>query len=380
VPDVSIVTSGHDVADARLHRVAAACRRAGLTVEVLGLGDPMAAPEGVLVRTRQRGSLFRRGAAAVGMARAARGRVLFALDPDSAITCLAIGRLRRKVVVADVHEDYLSLLADRRWAAGPAGKLASALARLATRAAARADLTVVADEHVPPARARRRMVVRNLPDLTMLPDPSPRDSVPRALYVGDVRASRGLWQMLDILEQAVDWHLDVVGPIAAADRADVQRRLTRPAQGSAQGPGKGSALSERVRFHGRMPPERAWSFAKGAWCGLALLEDTPAFRDAVPSKLFEYLACGLGVLVTDLPRQGELVVSLAAGRVVDHGPEAVSQSVEQLQRWAQMPADLDECRANAATWAVENAAASEYDALAHQLVNLGTVHQFPCQT
>lgn len=376
-PDVSIVTSGHDVSDARLHRVCAAFLRAGLTVEVLGLGDPLAAPEGVQVRTRRRGSLVARSAAAVGMARAARGRVLFALDPDSAITCLAIGRLRRRIVVADVHEDYLSLLADRRWAAGPAGVLASALARFATRAAARADLTVVADEHVPPARARRRMVVRNLPDLRMLPDPSPRDPVPRALYVGDVRASRGLWQMLDILEQAVDWHLDVVGPVAAADRADVQRRLTRSGsgsgQGSGQGSGNGSALSERVRFHGRMPPERAWAFARGAWCGLALLEDTPAFRDAVPSKLFEYLACGLGVLVTDLPRQAELVLRLAAGRVVDHGPEAVSQSVEQLQRWAQMPADLDECRTNAARWAAENATGSDYDALAHRLANLEAV-------
>ncbi|NUR30435.1 MAG: hypothetical protein HOV83_32045, partial [Catenulispora sp.] len=36
--DVSIITGGHDVADARLHRLAAALRRAGLAVEVIGLG------------------------------------------------------------------------------------------------------------------------------------------------------------------------------------------------------------------------------------------------------------------------------------------------------------------------------------------------------
>lgn len=282
------------------------------------------------------------------------------MDPDTTLTCLVIGRLRHRMVVADVHEDYLSLLRDRQWASGPAGLLGSAVARLATRAAARADLTVVADEHVPPTRSRDRMVVRNLPDRRMLPGPSPRDETPRALYVGDVRGSRGLWQMLDVLEQAVDWHLDVVGPVAAADQDEADRRLS------------GSGLAGRVRFHGRMPPERAWTFARGAWCGLVMLADTPAFREAMPSKLFEYLACGLGVVVTDLPRQRELVERIGAGRVVQNGPDLVGQSVEQLRRWADNPAELDVCRANAARWAAGNANISEYDVLAARLVKLAS--------
>jgi hypothetical protein len=37
---VTVLTSGHDVADARLHREVAALRRAGLRVEVLGLAEP----------------------------------------------------------------------------------------------------------------------------------------------------------------------------------------------------------------------------------------------------------------------------------------------------------------------------------------------------
>lgn len=360
MPDLSIVTSGHDVADARLHRLAAACLRAGLSVEVLALGDASAAPEGVSVHTRGRGSVARRAGTALDFARRSRGRVLLAMDPDSTLACLAIGRLRRRAVVADVHEDYLSLLRDRQWASGPAGFAASAVARLATRAAARADLTVVADEHVPPTRTRNRMVVRNLPDLTMLPGPSPRDETPRALYVGDVRGSRGLWHMLDVLEQAVDWHLDVVGPVAAADQDEADRRV------------KGSGLAGRVRFHGRMPPEQAWTFARGAWCGFVMLADTPAFREAMPSKLFEYLACGLGVVVTDLPRQRELVERIGAGRVVGNGPDTVGQSVEQLQRWADSPAELDVCRANATRWAASSATASDYDALAARLVRLAS--------
>ena len=86
--DVSFVTSGHDVADARLHRLAAAARRVGLTVEVLGLGSAQDAPSAEHVTATPRGSFVRRALLATRYAGAARGRVLIALDPDSPATVL----------------------------------------------------------------------------------------------------------------------------------------------------------------------------------------------------------------------------------------------------------------------------------------------------
>src|SRR5690606_12171190 len=152
-----------------------------------------------------------------------------------------------------------------------------------------ADLTVVADDGILRG-APRRVVLRNLPDLSMLPEPAPRDAVPRALYVGDLRASRGLFAMLELAERLPEWRLDLVGPIAAADRDEAVRRLADP------------SLRDRVRWHDRQPPREAWRHASGAWVGLLLLDSTPAFRQAVPSKLYEYMACGLAVVATDLPR------------------------------------------------------------------------------
>lgn len=336
--DVSIVTSGHDVADARLHRVCAALQRGGLAVEVLGLGDPAGAPPGTEVTTRPRGSVLSRPLTAMTYAVRARGRALLALDPDSLLTSIVVGRLRRRRVVADVHEDYAALLRDRAWARGWRGRLAATVAHAATAVARRADLVVVADEHVPPATARERLVLRNVPDLRMLPEPSERASSPRALYIGDVRASRGLWAMLDALELATDWALDVVGPVAPADERRLREELrARP-------------VGERVRLHGRLAPREAWRLAEGAWCGLALLDDTPAFRDALPSKLYEYLGCGLAVVVTDLPRQAALVTRAGAGEVVPAGPGAGSAAGEVLRRWSGDPAELDAARAAARAW------------------------------
>jgi glycosyltransferase involved in cell wall biosynthesis len=145
--------------------------------------------------------------------------------------------------------------------------------------------------------------------------------------------------MLDALELATDWELDVVGPVAPADDSRLREELrTRPAVG------------ERVRLHGRLAPREAWRLAEGAWCGLALLDDTPAFREALPSKLYEYLGCGLAVVVTDLPRQSALVTQAGAGEVVPVGPATGSAAGEVLRRWLDDPAELERARAGARAW------------------------------
>ena len=330
---ISIVTTGHDVADARLHREVAALQRGDLRVEILGLGDPAQAPPGADVRTWPRAGGVRRAWRAVTMPWRARGGVILALDPDSAVGARVrrtLGRLPgvgRVRMVADVHEDYRLLLRDRSWARGIRGAAGRAWAVLGERAARGADLTVVADEHLVPD-ATNRVLLRNLPDLAMLPGPSEPAATPRALYVGDLRRSRGLFTMLDAVAAAPGWELDLVGPIAAGDRAGALARI------------ESADLAGRVRWHDRLPPREAWSHATGAWVGLLLLEDTPAFRDAVPSKLYEYLACGLAVVATGLPRVAALLEETGAGAVV---PDAEAAAAV-LRRWADEPGIMRELR------------------------------------
>lgn len=333
-----MITSGHDLADARLHREVAALVADGVRVEVLALGHGIDAPRGSSARTWRRRGPAGRAALAAEMAARARGRVLLTHDPDSAVAAAAAARTTGRRLVVDVHEDYAALLHDRGWARrmhGVPGSVARGLVRTFAEVATRADLTVVADDHVPPLRARHRLLLPNVPYPGMLPTPSDPDPRPRAIYVGDVRASRGLFAMLAALRAAPDWTLDVVGPVAPADRPALEAAL-----------GADPDLAGRIRLHGRRPPVPAWSGAAGAWCGLVLLSDTPAFRRAVPSKLAEYLACGLPVVTTALPRQSDVVGTTGAGVVVPTGDDAqVGAAVaEVLRGWARQPDTLSATR------------------------------------
>ena len=352
------MTSGHDVADARLHREVDALLAAGLTVQVLGLGREADGPRGAAVRTWARGGLLARGLRALTLPWLATGRVLLVLDPDVAATALVTARVRGRRLVADVHEDYAALLRDRAWARGPAGLVARVVVALATRAAARADLTVVADDHVPPTAdaVRRRLVVRNVPSLRHVrgdgePAPERADGVLRAVYVGDVRTSRGLRTMVEAVAAAPGWELDLVGPVAAGDAGWLDERLAA------------ADVAGRVRAHGRRDPSASWSLARGADVGLVVLEDTPAFREAMPTKLGEYLAAGLAVIGTPLPRVAEVIERTGAGAVVD-GPAAAAAV---LRRWAEHPDLLAAARAAARAEASAQADDDPYEALAGEL-------------
>ena len=362
--DVSFVTSGHDVADARLHRMVGALVARGLSVEVLGLGEVPDGPPCDRVRTWPRKGLAGRAGLAARMAGLACGRVIVTLDPDSAVASGAAVMTTGRVLVVDVHEDYAALLRDRPWAKrlrGAPGLVGSGLVTAFMQIARRAELTVVADDHVPPMKARRRLVVRNEPVPSMLPEPMPREEAPRALYVGDLRSTRGLFAMVEAVRLAPAWALDLVGPVAPADAERLDAVLAE------------AGLAGRVHLHGRRPPAESWQFARGAWCGLALLSDTPAFREALPSKLAEYEACGLPVISTDLPRQRQALEASGTGVLVPTGSdEEVGAAVaEVLRGWTTHPDSLDALREKTRTaGAAARERRSTYDDFADAIQDL----------
>jgi glycosyltransferase involved in cell wall biosynthesis len=355
--DVTVLSSGHDVADARLHRHCAALNRAGLRVEVIAKGRAEDAPTDTAFRAIRARGIAGRGIKALTLPAWARGRVLVTIDPDliPAARAFRLVTHGRRLAV-DMHEDYVALLDDRAWAQGAAGKVAKVWARSAVSLARGADLTVVADQHVPPGEAGRRLVVRNLPDLTLLPERGALDEKPRALYVGDVRESRGLFTMLRAVELAPDWELDVVGPVAARDRERLDAWQAS------------SEAAARVRLHGRMPPAAAWQLARGAWVGMSLLHSTPAFESAIPSKIYEYLACGMPVLTSPIKRAAELVEKAGAGAVVADGEEAGAA----LNAWSRdARAEFGLLRAAAREWSERDLGTTNpHDLLAQAVADL----------
>ena len=336
---VTIISSTDQSTDARLHRLTGSLIRAGVSVDIWALGSSQGAPAGATFHQAPGGKKFTsRIWRDLVLPLRTSGQVVIAVAPDLLPISWIVTRARGQKLVADVHEDYSQLLRDRSWAKGFIGAAAKIVARSATSFARKSDLTTVADVQVPPFDARNRLVVRNMPDRNLLTMSGEMDAAPRAIYIGDVRQSRGLHLMLEVAEQSPTWKFDIVGNLAGTDLDYVNTWKTK------------SEAADRVTFHGKLSPQESWKFAEGAWVGLTLLQPTPAFLAAIPSKLYEYMACGLATISTSLPRCVALISQSRGGVVADSSAQIASQ----LNSWSTNPSDLREIRGNALRWATEN--------------------------
>ena len=171
--------------------------------------------------------------------------------------------------------------------------------------------------------------------------------------------------MLRTLELAPDWELDVVGTISSDDISKVVAWKEL------------SSAASRVRFHGVLKPIDSWEFASGAWVGLSLLENTPAFQRAWPTKIGEYLACGLPVITTDLPRPREVIVSTRAGATVDFTTTELTagQTAGILNSWAENPDKYRQVRARAQAQVEFWRSGASYDLIAKAVAELSQLER-----
>ena len=171
--------------------------------------------------------------------------------------------------------------------------------------------------------ARRPIVLRNVPDLPPPgPAPSLRDELgmgdrPLVLHQGAVADGRGADNLVRALALMDSAHLLFLG----ADGAYAEQLEQLAAQ---------LGVGERAHFHPPVQLARLLSYTEQADVGVSLLEDTcENHRLALPNKLFEYLAAGLPVVVSDLPEMSRLVQERGVGWVTDSSsPEEIARVLE----------------------------------------------------
>jgi glycosyltransferase involved in cell wall biosynthesis len=162
----------------------------------------------------------------------------------------------------------------------------------------------------------RPTVVRNVPDLPPPGEaPDLREEMgigdaPLVLHQGAVADGRGGENLIRAVSFTESAHLLFLG----ADGAYVEGLRALAVELDVGG---------RTHFHPPVALAELLSYTTQADVGVSLLQDScENHRLALPNKLFEYLAAGLPVVVSDLPEMRRLVIERQVGWVTDSGDPA----------------------------------------------------------
>ncbi|APX98388.1 glycosyltransferase [Natronorubrum daqingense] len=258
-------------------------------VHVRSLGDV----ETRLERWRNLPHLFR-------VARRQDADVYHLHDPELLPVGVALAATTDAEVVYDIHEDYTDAIRVREWIPEPLKPiLQTAFPAVQSALTRPLDLVVTADESTREKVADRTSTpvetVRNLPKVGEIDTEGAdleRSHEYVLAYVGGLDRERGLLNMLTVTSRLRDRGLDVGLWLLGPFQDDEIERRAREFMTSEE-------ISDHVRLFGYVDYDEIFSHLSQADVGL-LLVDEDRFERNVPTKFFEYLYCGLPVVLTDV--------------------------------------------------------------------------------
>jgi len=230
-------------------------------------------------------------------------------DPELLILALLL-RARGVRVVFDMHENLPKEVLTKSWISRPFRRCVSAVVRRFQTFACRLVPTVFAEtsyaEDFPTAKGG--VVVLNYPLVNALVCIArPKRTRFTLGYIGGVSCERGADVVLKALSLLRSEGMDVgavlVGPLSTdISEFEILRRAVA----------EGWATTT-----GRLKPEDGWPLIAECHVGVAILRPSANFVESYPTKLFEYMALGLPVVVSDFPLWRSIVDVAKCGLVVD---------------------------------------------------------------
>lgn len=289
------------------HRECLPLAAAGIGIRYV---SPARVKEGCLTRGEQiecciiprRDSRLRRALAAPSLLRALlrqQATVYHFQDPELLPVAFALKILFRKRVIYDAYEDFPSMALHARAVPSALRPPVARIIAMAERlAACTFDGVMTADPFTLRRLARsgrsHKLVFYNFPNLDYFPPPSPVEKPFDLVYRGGISGRTGTYVLIDALRilaaKGKSAKLLLLGYFdASAEEAALRRRIRE------------FGLAENVTIRGRIDHEDMAAALSQARIGISPLQAIPKFLLNIPVKIFEYWACGLPVIASDLP-------------------------------------------------------------------------------
>jgi glycosyltransferase involved in cell wall biosynthesis len=261
--------------------------------------------------------------------------------PQIKAELLPLGILLRfmgKRVVWDMHEDTYNDIKTKPYLAPAIRTIAAVIYRLIQWFAYRTlnGFILAEDKYADYfPHSPKTCVVHNYPLLDRLAAHSEAAKQPDTIvYIGSISSNRGIYQLLEIVEK-LRVHIPTVRLVLIGPFTD-HALETNVCELIAQ-----RGLARNIAILGKVKNVDAYPLIARCMVGVALLLPEPNFAKSLPTKMFEYMALGLPVVVSNFPLWAGIVAEHDAGCAVDPrdttaAAEAIRCILTDSSRYAQL--------------------------------------------
>jgi len=243
-------------------------------------------------------------------------------DPDLLLVGILLKSLTKAKVIYDAHENYPKAILTKNWLPFITRKPVSYIFNFIEKwAALRLDYIIVAtDSMVREFKKNKVVAIRNFPLLKIIrPKSKFNFESPTVIYVGGLSEERGISEMvqaMEYLDSSKNVKLILYGKFYPESYQDKVKRLRG---------------FNKVVYLGWIRSEEVWLKMTQATIGIACFQPVENHINAMPNKLFEYMAMGLPVIASNFPLWKEIVEGNKCGLTVNPlNPREIAEAVEYL--------------------------------------------------
>jgi len=245
-------------------------------------------------------------------------------DPEL-IPCGIIWRLMGKKVIMDIHENIADDIFDKEWLKFK--KLIYFIFDKLERLACLLMPIVVAEKSYLKRYAKLRKDVVTIynfvePDFFKKFRIEKRDPL-NLFYIGIVLESRCLIEIIEAMQilhnKDIKVHFHCVGKVYSRVKDLIDQHPSK------------EKLNGYLHFYGRMNLEDGYEISKQCGIGLCLIKPMSNSIESYPTKVFEYMACGIPIISSNFPLYKSIVEEKQVGKTADPlNCQSISEAIEKL--------------------------------------------------
>ncbi|PIC85450.1 glycosyl transferase [Sporosarcina sp. P20a] len=231
-------------------------------------------------------------------------------------------RKRGKKVIYDVHEDVPRQILTKEWLPRYTHSIISKVVELyENRAAKKMNFIITATPFIKERFLKlgcKAQDVNNYPLLDELQVKNVRWSEKEnaVCYVGGITFIRGIKEMVKAIDTSKEVTLLLGGGFATSSERDIVTSL------------KGWSSVKELGFLNREQVKETYSKSKA---GIVTLHPTINYIDALPVKMFEYMASGIPVIASNFPLWKGIIEKNNSGLCVDPlNPEEIAEAIKWI--------------------------------------------------